>query len=180
MNERDIKQALRTWIRNISRLADDKIVWSEQDVSRLSGQFITMRLGDLTALGSADEVTHDYDATRDAGQEIEITVNGQRSLVLSLQCFGEASQTPRSVLSTLKTSLSLPSVLDLFEAAGLSCYDTGPIQNITALLETIFEPRAAMEIYLYCSEIVSERTTFVETVTVEDEINTTTFTIPEE
>lgn len=180
MSENERENALRAWVRTVSKLPDTQVVWADQDLTRLKGQFITMRMGDLSALGSADEVTHDFDEEREAGQEIEITVNGQRSFVLSLQCFGEGEYSAKGVLSRLKTSLSLPSVLSLFETAGLGCYDTGPIQNITALLDTTFEPRAAMEAYFYCSEVVSERNTFVETVEVLNEIRNETFTIPED
>lgn len=180
MSERDIKSALRAWVRSVTNLPDTQVVWSQQDLSRLTGQFITMRLGDLTPLGSADETTQDYDATRDAGQEIEISVNGQRSFGLSLQCFGTGDVSDRSLLARLQSSLSLPSVLSLFEPAGLGCYDTSPIQNVTALLDTTFEPRAVMDVYFYCSEVVSERTTFIETVEVENETQETTFTVPED
>lgn len=180
MSESVQKAALRTWVRTVSKLPDTQIVWANQDLSRLTGQFITMLLGDLAVLGSADEVTHDYDADRDPGQEIEISVQGRRSFPLSLQCFGNGDLSGRALLSRLQTSLSFPSVLSLFEAADIACYDAGPIQDVTAVLETTFEPRAAMELYFHGSEVVSERNTFIETVEVEDEINDTTFTVPED
>lgn len=182
MNETLLQQALRTWVRKSSRLDDSKIVWAQQDVVRLPVPFITMRLGDLVKLGAADEVTHDFDATRPAGEEIEITVNGRRQGAVSIQCFGGNSDSAMKIMLRVEASLSLPSVMELLEAAEVSVYDTGAIQNVTALLETAFEPRAVMDAYFYCSEAVSERTTYIESVGVTNQIETpnTTFTIPEE
>jgi len=181
MNETAMQTALRTWVRLASKLDDSKIVWSEQDIPRLATPYITMRMGDLVPLGSTDEVNHTYDATQPNGQEIEIEIKGQRSFALSLQCFGDGpNQSARQILSNVQTALGLPSVMGILEAAGLSSYDKTPIQNVTALLETAFEPRAVTSIYFYCSEAVSERTTYIESVEVENEINETTFTIPEE
>lgn len=180
MDESVIEEALRAWVRKASGLDDNKIVFAEQDVIRLPIPFITLRLGDLVPLGSADEMKQSFDATRPPGEEVEVTVQGSRSFSLSVQCFGNSDKSARAILSKVQTALSLPSVREGFEAAGISSYEMSPVQNITALLETSFEPRAVMDIGFYCSEEVSERTTYIGSVEVEDEINETTFTIPEE
>lgn len=180
MDESILQKALRTWVRKASRLDDAAIVWAEQELVRLSPPFITMRLGDLVPLGACDEVTQTFDETRAAGEEIELTANGRRALTLSVQCFGSNADSAQKILSRVQTSLSLPSIQGILEAAEASVYGTSPIQNVTALLETAFEPRAATEFYLYVSEAVSERTTYIESVVATNQITNKTFTIPEE
>lgn len=176
MEETKIQRALRGWVRKASGLPDKKVIWSEQSQPRLEAPFITMRLGDFIPLGSADEVTQEYDENAPSGEEITITVNGRRSASLSVQVFGAGAQ---QTLSKVQTSLGLPSVKEGLEAAGVSIYDIGEVQNVTGLLETVFEPRALTNFSLYCSETVSEQTTFIESVEVTNEINDTTFTIEE-
>jgi hypothetical protein len=182
MDETAIKSALRAWVRKASGLNDKKVIWSEQSQPRLEAPFITMRLGDFIPLGSADEVTQEYDPLAPPGsgdtpgEEITITVNGRRSVSLSVQVFGAGAQ---QTLSKVQTSLGLPSVKEGLEAVGVSVYDIGEVQNVTGLLETVFEPRALTNFSLYVSETVSEKNTFIESVGVTNEINNKTFIIEE-
>lgn len=171
MNKSDIKTALRTWIRSTSKLADKQIFWAEQGNVRPKGTFITMRIAGLVPLGATDEQTQTYKATRPPGEEIELSIQGRRQFGLSVQVFGNGDDSSSQILSRIQTSVELPSIMAIFEEASISCIDKGDIQNVTALLETTFEPRDVCDFQFYCSEVVSESNTYIQTVGLANEVN---------
>lgn len=176
MEESTIQKALRSWVRRSSGLDDKNIIWAQQGNVQPKGQFITMRMGDLIPLGACDEESHAYDdeaeppAEGEVGTEITISLNGRRQFSLSVQVFEDGDLSAYSLLSKVQTSVGLPSYRDDLDAADLSCFDIGQVQNITALSETVFEPRAQCDLTFYCSETASEQTTFVETVEAENDL----------
>jgi hypothetical protein len=177
MEEKTIESTLRAWVRDHSGLSEAQVVWAEQASVRLATPFITLRLGDLARVGGLDEVRQAYDENAAAGQEVSLTVVGRRELTLSIQCFGEACDSPRAILSRVQTALSLETVMAAFEEVGISCFDEGTIRNVTLLQETDFEQRALLETRFYVAEEVSETTTYIETTEVTNEDTDVTFTI---
>lgn len=177
MEETALQSALRAWVVNASKLDDKAVVWSEQPAVRLPLPFIVMRLGNLANVGGPDEVQYTTDLDAPAGTEMTETVLGRRELTVSIQCFGNGAETTRQVLSRVLTSLSLTGVSDALHAAGISVFDAGPVQNVSALRETAFEPRALLEVRCYVCDSVSESNTYIATVEVTNQLTDTVFTV---
>lgn len=170
MNETTLQSAIRQWVKDTSGFDDEKVVWAEQDAVRLAPPFITLRLGDLVTLGAVDEVTTASDESAPGGQEMTQTVIGRRELPVTLQCFGKTEASAMKILSQVVTSLGLDVHSDPLEEAGISFYQVGPVQNVTALLETTYEPRALVELRGYVTEEVSAQTTYIQSARVTNEI----------
>lgn len=176
MQETTIKAALRAWVVTASGLGEQAVIWAQQPAVRLPLPFITMRLGDLLPLGSADEVQYAADLSH-VGQEMTETVVGRRELSLSIQCFGENTDSSRQILSRVHASLGLTSVSDALHDAEVSVFDRGPVQNVTAPRETLFEPRSLLEVRCYVGESVSEKNTYIQTVEITNQLTNTVFTV---
>lgn len=110
-------------------------------------------------------------ATRRAGAEIERTVQGTRTVTVSVQCFGAPSVDANGAAARLKrtlASLSLPTVKASLRAAnvGLAAVNAGAIDNVGAVRQVAgFEPRAAMTLQINVPIVdVTETGTVIETV----------------
>lgn len=163
-----LEDAVRTWVVAATGLAADRVYFSSQDlpISELAPR-VSILLGDLVNIGQ-DSRDHDYDPSRPAGQEIEITAKGMRELVVDLQAFAPLTvgggTTARSLLSTAQAVLSLPSIRDALNAAGLGVLEQGNVQRIPQPKNATTEDRATLSVRFAVSQSVSERTGYIETV----------------
>lgn len=164
----DIEDALRTWVKTSTSLADSQVYFAEQDGARApSGNFITVRLGDIRTLGPVDETQTTSIVPGAPGADLRLTSGGPREFTVTLQCFSPdkvSDTTARTLLARCQSGLGLQSVRYAFETAGFSAFDKGTVQNITYLNGTKFEGRAILEIRCYAYESVDEVTTWIENV----------------
>ena len=128
---------------------------------------VSIRLGDLVHIGQ-DAVDHNFDPSRPAGEEIEVVAKGMRTLAVDLQSFAPttvgAGTTARSVLAAAQAALSLPSVRNALNAAGLGLLEQGTVQRIPSNALSQVEDRATLPVRFAVSQSVSERTGYIETV----------------
>src|SRR6185295_9743825 len=102
-----------------------------------------------------------------AGSEIEQRVNGLRSFTCSVQILTSPTvgdSTARALLEKCQLGLALPSIRSALADAGITPYDVGPVQNISALKDAKFEGRALLDVGFYTRLSVSDFTTYIETV----------------
>ncbi len=159
-----IEDALRVWVKAGSGLGDAKVIWLDQTGARPAAPFIELKLGDIVPLGGVDPVETATDLMRPAGTEIELKVAGVRAFTVSLQAYTATvtgAATARALLSLVQTALSLPSVRAALDAAGVTPFDEGEVHNLTGLLGTKFEGRAALDVQFYVRETLSEFTGFI-------------------
>lgn len=155
------------WVKAATGYSDSAVIWAEQSGSCPLPAFITLRLGELLALGAFDELVTETDLLRPAGTEVELRAEGLREFAVSVQAFGPSTTgnaTGRAVLAKCQTALMLPSVRTALAAAGITPFDIGPVQNVTALVHTKFEGRAILEVRFYVRDSISEYTGYIETV----------------
>ena len=163
-----IESAIYGWV-NAQLPSGWKAVWAEQQVSALETSFVTLRIGDVRALGATDFETYAGNINNPPN-DVTLTENGVREFPVSLQAFGSKGQTtgdnsPRAVMSVLRQSLEFPDVRYALEISGLSPFDNRqPIRNVSTVAGTIFEPRALWELKFYYLEQATETTTYIETV----------------
>jgi hypothetical protein len=123
-----------------------------QGVPRPVGQpFVTMMLGPSSTVG-IDGLTTTFDATRDLGEEIEISSNATREFRLYLQAFGGTPMGNRSALAILQKArerLVLPGVRSLMTDQGITPIGPGAVQYVPSIEGTKFESRATLEIRCY-------------------------------
>lgn len=131
----------------------------------LGDQFVTVLLNECAPEG-VDE-THQADS----GDDIIQTTVGQRHLVASVQIFrGDAL----SKCSRLGSLLRSSAATDLLQQQGLGLIRVGPMTNVSAVVDTLWEERGQLEVELYCiSEEQATIHTYGEaTVTVKTETTT--------
>jgi hypothetical protein len=162
------EDAIRAWVKACSGFGNSQVIWAEQTGARpAESDFITIRIGDIVALGAVDEQIEEFDDSRPAGEEVEERVIAMREFSVSVQMFSNKSignGTSRFVMSKVQCGLGLPSIQSSFDDVGISVFDRGQIRNVAELVGTKFEARAVLEVRFYAVETTSEFVGYIDSV----------------
>ncbi len=163
-----IEDALFSWVKTATGLADDFIIFDSQDgVSPIPNPYVTIRIGDLVNIG-VDASEHDYDSSAPAGEEIIFNSNGMRDLTVTLMAFTPATvgnATARNLAAKCQAFLALDSVLLPLNIAGLGVLDAGNVRWVPKLDDTDFEGRAILDVRFCVAQSASDTTGYIATVT---------------
>lgn len=177
MSWADVEDAIHEWVTAGSGLAPGQVIWSQQEGPRPAGAFISLRVMSLRQVG------HDWLDVIDVenpepGAEVEQRSRGVRELQLGVQAFagpGTGSTSGLSLLNGIVAAANLPTRRDALNAAGVGVLGFGPSQSIDGMLGTSFEPRAMLDVRLALVSELSELSTYIQSVEVENEATDATF-----
>ena len=166
-----IEDAIRAWVIAGTGLPQGQVWFADQDIPASEQQArVTIRIGGTVQRG-IDETRHDYDAGRPVGQEIEFSARGMRELTVDLQAFAPTlvgpGATARSLLEKAQVAISLPTIRDALNAAGLGVLQEGNVQRIPLARGGMQEDRATLAVLFAVQMQATERTTFIETVVID-------------
>ena len=157
-----VEASILSWVQGAAP-ATWAVVFAEAQTGQPQGNTITIKLGDVLALGAFDDEVTSADGST-------VTENGMREFPVTLQAFAMQGLTtgdnsPRAVLSLVRQTLELPATRSALWAAGLSPFDNrGPVRVVALPINTIFEPRAIWECRFYVVEQATAATSYVSTV----------------
>jgi len=90
-----------------------------------------------------------------------VTVSGQRQATISVHYFGS---NPIGNISTAYLSLGKPTVQAFLYLAGIAINEKGPVQNVTAMLETKYDDHATFDFYVGLSDSMTDNVGLIERV----------------
>ena len=97
----------------------------------------------------------------------EAEIAGNREFTLSIQCYGDnALQT----MSNLKDSLEKPSIQVLLREENIAFVDSENVINVTTLLDSIFEERAALDVRFRVATGTVDEIGIIEQTNIETDI----------
>jgi hypothetical protein len=176
-----VEDAIHAWVTAGSGLDASKVIWSQQGGERPKAPYISLRIRSIRQIGQDWLKIQDATAPVTAGSEIKHLAQGQREVGLSLQCFASTAQSgmaAASLLESARASARLPTIHQALSDAGVGILQSEPVQSIDGFLgDSQFEPRAVLELRLMLASEVSEFSTYIETVEIENEITDTEFTV---
>lgn len=165
MNWANVQNALVAWIQ---AAGVSTVVWSNQDGPKPARDFVRLTPLGINPVGQ-DEVVQKQDLTRvgngttTVGTELEFQAEGLRELAIAVQChMARAILTPLSTMSRLQTALRLQTVRSALLAVGLAPFDIGQPTDLTALVDSGYEGRAALTVRFYFTETISDFATFIQ------------------
>lgn len=108
--------------------------------------------------------TREVDDTRPVPEQMEVSHSRPMTLSVRVQAFtptttGGLWAVP--LLEKAATALCLRGVRDGLRAAGLGLFDIGAIQNVSGLMSTKWEGRAAMELQFHVMATAQERMGYI-------------------
>jgi hypothetical protein len=159
------EDAIYDWVILSTGLDNDKVQWSRYAQPRQEGQFVILTMRGPTQIG-LDYVQSSTNLANPAGEEIELTVVGNRNVVVTIECFGgdPTTDTATALASKIMTGVRLPSINTLLKAGGISPHGTPSILFVPAILGAKFESRAVLEHEFYFVDNISENAGYINTV----------------
>lgn len=145
------------------------VIFSDQNAPRPNYPYATIRLSSYRKIG--------WDEFRGVDRETNLgSYYGQRAMTVSVHVFAEkpAEGSPTMAfqeISKAHMSLSKDSVLNALSLAGIAIQEKGPTQNLTAVLDTLFEDHAAFDLFIGFSESIEENVGIIEKVSVQGTVN---------
>lgn len=154
-----IEDALHAWLKGATGVT---CIWAEQSGPQPKPPYCTLRIDGPRRLGGADELRQEAD-----GHDVRQLAAGQRELTVQCQAFtagmnGQA--TARELLTKAQARLSLPAVQEQLADVGLSVIDEGNVQNVSTVLETKWQGRAALDVRIGCADSAEDRVGSIESV----------------
>lgn len=144
---------------------------------------INLAAFDITSAGTGTHTLVDTATTARAGQEILMRSRGQRDCTLNMQCFAAEARGNSSAMALLNKVVSgsnLETRRAAFVAAGIGLAKLEGPRFLDGLIGSIFEPRAILEAKFFLAEEVSEATTFIQYVELENLTTAESTYIPED
>ena len=175
-----IEDALHAWVVDSTGYPANRVLWRDQNANAKVADRITLHISGPIVLGT-DERVSATDLLEPAGQEITLSVRGDREWSLQVECFtGQVttSSDAKSILSTLQTVGQLPSKLALLDAQGITLFDLGNVQYTPDINEVGYQGRALVLMRLYSRDVASEKTGYIAEVEITDTVAADTYTAP--
>ncbi len=180
MNWTAIEDALQAWVVSATGYASNRVLWRDQNANAKIADRITLHLNGPIVLGN-DELASATDLLQPAGQEITLSVRGDREWSLQVECFTGATTTTsdaKSILTNLQTVGQLPSKLALLDAQGISLFDLGSVQYTPEIREVAYQGRALLLMRFYSRDVATEKTGYIAEVEVTDTVAARTYIAP--
>lgn len=151
MSWADIEDATHKAICLASGYGSDQVVWSFQNFNAPALDYVVLTFGGEIATGQ-DWIRITQDLTRPTGQEIKLDVRGIREVPLQIEVFTSdvyGNAAARRVAEMIRTKLRLDGVRHGLRKAGLSPFDSDPVQWIPDIPTARFRGRAMTNIRCY-------------------------------
>ena len=97
-----------------------------------------------------------------------VRTGGTRILTATVDCFGKESERDEVMerVERIRSALGLVGTRDKLRTAGMAVYGTEPVVNLTALLDTMRQPRATFDARFGVGSVQSEYVGIVERATI--------------
>lgn len=151
MSWADIEDATHKAICLASGYSSDRVIWSFQNRNAPDLDYVLLTFGGEIAMGQ-DWVRITQDLTRPAGQEIKLDIRGVREVPLQIEVFTDdvyGNDSARRVAEQIRTKLRLDGIRGGLRRAGLSPFDSDPVQWIPDIATARFRGRAVTTIRCY-------------------------------
>lgn len=166
MRQSAVATAMVRWLSAVTGL---ETRLSDQDAPEAATDWCTVRIGESQDEGGTASQSRDFDATRPAGQEVEVTHAQKKFLPVTLQAYTRepvGATCAFDVMEKAKESLLLAAPRAQLATLGVAVLTKGAVRNLNALGGPKWRGRAALELVVNVVEVAVERTTYIETADV--------------
>lgn len=169
MNLSAIQAALVRWV-NAATGLETRIAEQESTPSQPAGDYCTVRVGVVRGDGSIPTQSWRVVPDAPAGQDLEVSHSERPLITVAVQAYTAASQGDSwavAVLEKARQALVLATVRAEFKSVGgLAVHRRGDVRNLNAVSGPRWQGRAMLELEVNVVEVVTERTTYIETADV--------------
>ena len=162
----DVENALHGWL---STAIGGPVVWANQKAPKIVGTFGTLQVisadvMDFAEIHTTTDDSHDPPVEITALAHIEFQVSAQIFAARGSPSNITGSNSAYGLLTNARLRLYLESVREALDAVNVVFVDAAAVQNLTALLETEWESRAALTARFRTRDAVSDFVTYIEEI----------------
>lgn len=141
-----------------------------QNGPRPTVDYVTINMTSLVQIGE------DYtpDPTDDTGI---VGMVGDREMTIQLASYGGKNVDPFTVMENLRSSLQKQTVLDSLRVNGIIYANHFPINDISVLIDTLYERRAQMDVLFRIGQYYGDNLGDIDTINMTEEIYDPTGTL---
>lgn len=155
LNFETIKTNLYNWA--TANNGGASVIFLNENAPRPAPSYVTLFLSSLNQIGE------DYTPRADVNGMVDMV--GDREFTLQIQTYGGDCITR---LENLRSSLQMQTVLDTLRANGIVFVNHFSISDVTELLDSRFEKRAAMDVLFRIGQDYTDNLGLIQTVEVEE------------
>jgi hypothetical protein len=155
LNFETIKTNLYAWA--LTNCPGCSVIFLNENAPRPAQPYVTLFLSTMNQIGE------DYTPEVDVNGLVDMV--GDREFTLQIQTYGGDCIT---CLENLRSSLQMQTVLDTLRANGIVFVNHFAISDVTELLDSRFEKRAAMDVLLRIGQDYTDNLGLIQTVQVEE------------
>lgn len=169
-----VDDALVAWVERTSGLASGHVIWDQQNGTRPTRPFATLRKGGDNTIGFGAELTvEDNGEDPPAGEELLLDSSEQNEFTLVVTVFTVDTVGTNSayrIAKRVRASVSTERTIGDFDAVQLALIDRAAVENLTDLLDTEVEGQASFDVRLRIADGTSETATWIETASMTGEV----------
>lgn len=150
MSWEDIENAAQKAVALASGYATDQVIWSYQNFNAPTLDYIVLTFGGDIQVGQ-DWIRITQDLTR-TNEEIKLDVNGVRETSLTVEVFTTdvyGNGAARRIAEQVRTKMLLDGIRHGMRKAGLTPFDSGPVQWVPDIPTANFRGRAVVDLRCY-------------------------------
>lgn len=163
-----ITELFRGWLKRSLALDDAHVTQADQSGNEPEGTYATVKVGTLRKLGATPAQLQATPASPVDGADLELGASHLYEGIATIQVAAKRTTGNTSGFTLLARAcerLWLESEQAFFLAAKVGLSDVGPVLDLSAVRLTEYQGRATVDLTFYVSSLVSELTTYIETVT---------------
>lgn len=144
-----------------------EFIWAEQDTHRPAKPYGSLKIiPGFKKIGATDNITHKADGV--------FSIAGTREFTLSLNCYGDKALERANFVAS---SIEKPTVIEKFNAAGLTVVSVEQVQDLTKLMDNTYETRSQIDVKFRIAQVVEDNIGIIETVEIENTLDGSTTVI---
>lgn len=155
------KKQIHDLLANVSGIPGNRVIWSYQNGIRPPLPFIM-----LTESGDAPAAGEVISTTPEPGV---LSVRTPYQCNLTLEYFTNANDGGVDALAHIVQQLSAPSIVDTLFSAGMCIYETGPVNDISTVLDNLaYERRASVDLSIRYDRAITDDVGYIAQVDISD------------
>lgn len=171
LDETTLEDRLQAWV--AAAVSPTPVIWDRQGRPQPGVPYLTLRLTGPAGPGAFGELHDRYDPAGAAGQEIERNSIHHHEYTLRVQSYAPTPRAARALVLAVHDRAYRESGRDALRTQDppIALAEVGTVQDLGALIDTDWQGRAALEFVIRVADVDPERTTFIETVGLVDDLS---------
>lgn len=164
-----VENAIHAWVAAGSGLAAGKVIWDDQGGPRPSVPFIALHREGPATKGLGVETRISPYTGGGPYPAVDVDAIAQKEFDLSVTAFTgpvTSGGSATALLDPVELNSHSQTQFLLFSQAGICCFDRGPVQNLSQVVETVFEGRALLRVRFRLVSGLNEQLGWIQTVGV--------------